>query len=389
MKRGDAMKSRSLLYIFLLVLLAGNLVASPVINPVDAQASQPKARITQVDVSQFPQVTVYVSVTDDGGLPWGVDPKTIRIYENDLLMEPLEISGEGEIGPLTTMLVMDVSGSMNEAGKLQAAKEAALAYVDLLKPGDQAGVMAFNTKVQYSQPVTDNLDLVRNAIRNLSADKDTAFYDALIDAEEALASITGRKAIVVLTDGLDNVSQSNSVEVLSGISDGGLSISTIGLGDPEKQGINAGLDESGLIQLAEQAGGVYAYAEDAETLKRIYENYGILLKSEYRITYETPSELRDGIRRSLNVEIGEAGSGDGIGSSEYNPGGVLPEVDTADAWGLFGLLLAALGLLLVVPVLIRMLIRKSETKKEMQSMKKASKSEKRITLKEPPKINLK
>jgi Ca-activated chloride channel family protein len=389
MKRGDAMKSRSLLYIFLLVLLAGNLVASPVINPVDAQASQPKARITQVDVSQFPQVTVYVSVTDDGGLPWGVDPKTIRIYENDLLMEPLEISGEGEIGPLTTMLVMDVSGSMNEAGKLQAAKEAALAYVDLLKPGDQAGVMAFNTKVQYSQPVTDNLDLVRNAIRNLSADKDTAFYDALIDAEEALASITGRKAIVVLTDGLDNVSQSNSVEVLSGISDGGLSISTIGLGDPEKQGINAGLDESGLIQLAEQAGGVYAYAEDAETLKRIYENYGILLKSEYRITYETPSELRDGIRRSLNVEIGEAGSGDGIGSSEYNPGGVLPEVDTADAWGLFGLLLAALGLLLVVPVLIRMLIRKSETKKEMPSMKNTSKSEKRITLKEPPKINLK
>lgn len=383
------MKSRSLLYIFLLVLLAGNLVASPVINPVDAQASQPKARITQVDVSQFPQVTVYVSVTDDGGLPWGVDPKTIRIYENDLLMEPLEISGEGEIGPLTTMLVMDVSGSMNEAGKLQAAKEAALAYVDLLKPGDQAGVMAFNTKVQYSQPVTDNLDLVRNAIRNLSADKDTAFYDALIDAEEALASITGRKAIVVLTDGLDNVSQSNSVEVLSGISDGGLSISTIGLGDPEKQGINAGLDESGLIQLAEQAGGVYAYAEDAETLKRIYENYGILLKSEYRITYETPSELRDGIRRSLNVEIGEAGSGDGIGSSEYNPGGVLPEVDTADAWGLFGLLLAALGLLLVVPVLIRMLIRKSETKKEMPSMKNTSKSEKRITLKEPPKINLK
>ena len=46
----------------------------------------------------------------------------------------------------------------------------------------------------------------------------------------------GRKAIVVLTDGLDNVSKGKSDDVLAGISEGGFSISTIGLGDPEKQG---------------------------------------------------------------------------------------------------------------------------------------------------------
>ena len=228
----------------------------------------------------------------------------------------------------------------------------------------------------------------------LTADKDTAFFDALIKAEEALMNISGRKAIVVLTDGLDNVSKGKSDDVLAGISEGGFSISTIGLGDPEKQGVNAGLDESGLMSLADQAGGVYAYAEDAATLKSIYENYGMLLKSEYRITYITPSELRDGIRRSLRVEVGEAGAGDAA-SSEYNPGGVLPEVDTADAWRLFGLLLAGLVLLLLVPVLIRMLARKSgekpgkSSKPTKPSGKPTSSSEKHITLKEPPKITLK
>ena len=385
------MNKRSIVTIILLALLMITWMAFPAMGRVDAQASSAKARITQVDVSDFPQVTVYVSVTDDGGFPRPVDPKTIRVYENGVLMDPVDISGEGEIGPLTSLLVMDVSGSMNEAGKLTAAKAAALAYIDLLQPGDQAGVMTFNTKVVYPQPVTEDLDQVRNAITSLIAEKDTAFFDALLKAEEALVNVSGRKAIVVLTDGLDNVSKGSSHDVLAGISEGGFSISTIGLGDPEKQGVNAGLDESGLMSLADQAGGVYAYAEDAATLKSIYENYGMLLKSEYRITYVTPSELRDGIRRSLRVEVGEAGAGNAA-SSEYNPGGVIPEVNTADAWRLFGLLLAGLGLLLLVPVLIRILTRKSggkQAKPSKPSGKSKSSAEKRITLKTPPKITLK
>jgi Ca-activated chloride channel family protein len=315
-----------------------------------------------------------------------VDPDKIKIYENDVLMQPLEISGEGEIGPLTSLLVMDISGSMNEAGKLQAAKDAALAYIDLLNLGDQAGLMAFNTEVQYTQPVTTDLELVREAIRDLSAEKDTSFYDALIEAENVLKDVAGRKAIVALTDGLDNISQATTGDVLSGNSEGGLSISTIGLGEPEKQGLNSGLNEGSLKELANQAGGLYAYANDAETLKSIYQLYGYLLKSEYRITYHTPAEFRDGIRRNLRVEIGEAESGIEAGSSEYNPGGVIPEVDTSDSWRLFIILLAGLGVFMLIPVLIRAIA--SRIGGTTTTPKKGTKS-KQIRFKEPPKITLK
>jgi hypothetical protein len=208
----------------------------------------------------------------------------------------------------------------------------------------------------------------------------------LIAAENAVKDITGRKAIVALTDGLDNMSQTNSGDVLEGISEGGLSISTVGLGEPDKQGSNSGLNETSLQDLAAQAGGLYAYANDAESLKNIYKLYGYLLKSEYKITYQTPSELRDGIRRSLRVEVGDTA---GTGSSEYNPGGVIPEVDTADAWRFFFILLAGLGVLLVIPVLIRSFLHRSESPKQKPSTRKASKTEKHITLKEPPKIKLK
>jgi Ca-activated chloride channel family protein len=381
------MKTHLILRACLVFLGICGVMASPAsVGLVNAGQPQPDARITQVDVSQFPLVTLYVSVTDTAGQPWAIDPENIRIYENDQLMNLLEISGEGQIGPLTTMLVMDVSGSMNEAGKLQASKEAALAYVDLLNPGDQLGLMAFNTEVQYSQPVTLDLVRVKTAIRNLRADRDTALYDALVKAEEILNSIPGRKAIVALTDGLDNRSKVGTQDVLAGISAGGLSISTIGLGDPNKQGLNSGLDEKSLIELAGQAGGLYAYANEAETLKGIYQLYGNLLKSEYRITYHTPSELRDGIRRSLKVAIGESDGSTGIGKSDYNPGGVLPEVDTGNAWRLFAILLAGLGILLLLPILLLMIFQRKDRKNPPPKKKVKGKH---ITIKQPPKITIK
>ncbi|MBN2256253.1 MAG: VWA domain-containing protein [Anaerolineaceae bacterium] len=381
------MKKHPILQIIGLALIMSVVLASPVFTPtVHADQSEPEAKITQVDVSQFPLVTLYVSVTDEKGQPWAVNPDKINIYENDVLMEPIEISGEGEIGPLTSLLVMDISGSMNEAGKLEAARNAALAYIDLLNTGDQVGLMSFNTEVQYPQPLTTNLDSVRAAIQNLRAEKDTAFFDALVEAEKALADVSGRKAIVVLTDGLDNMSRSNLEDVLAGISETGLSISTVGLGEPDQQGLNSGLNENSLKMLANQAGGLYAYANDAETLKSIYQLYGYLLKSEYRITYQTPAELRDGIQRSLRVEIGETSAGIESGSSEYNPGGVIPEVDTSDAWRMFFILLAALAVFLLIPFIIRSVTSKAGGK--APSSKKNSKS-KPITIKEPPRIKLK
>ena len=90
---------------------------------VSAQGEAPQIRITQVDNSKFPNVTVYVSVTNAAGEPVGVDPATIQISENGQLMQPVDIQGGGEaVGeeaiPVTTMLVMDISGSMDKNNKI-------------------------------------------------------------------------------------------------------------------------------------------------------------------------------------------------------------------------------------------------------------------------------
>jgi len=192
-----------------------------------AQSDDAQVRITQVDNSQFPTVTLYVSVTNSAGEPVGVDPATIQISENGEAMQIVDARGgggvdEGVAEPLTTMLVIDISGSMDKNNKLTAAKDAAKTYVNQMRAGDQAGLMTFDTKTYYVQPVTTDTAALTSAIDGLKTGGDTSMFDALVEAEKNLASINGRKAIIVLADGLDNHSQNTVDSVLEQIGPSGL-----------------------------------------------------------------------------------------------------------------------------------------------------------------------
>jgi Ca-activated chloride channel homolog len=317
-----------------------------------AQGSNPQLRITQVDKSQFPQVTVYVSAVDETGQPLGVDPNTIQISENGQLMQLTDVRGGGgggssEIIPVTTMLVVDISGSMDKNGKLTAAKDAAKTYVSQMRPGDQAGLIAYDTQTFYVQPITADIAALTGAIDGLKTGGDTAMYNALVEAEKNLESTSGRKAIIVLTDGLDNSSQVTADDVVSAISEGGLTISAIGFGDATANG-QVGLDETGLKSLAENTGGLYSFA-DVQSLSSIYQQYGEALQSEYALTYVSPTSLRDGVNRGLSVSLSNSPV---TTNAQYNPGGILPEVAT-QSWSLFGVILLVLLALLALPWLLK------------------------------------
>ena len=319
--------------------------------PVMAQSTGPVIHITQVDNSTFPRVTVYFSAVNEAGEPIGIDPRQIELTENGQVMDTSEVSSIGEVGELTTMLVMDVSGSMLLSGKLAGAKKAAVTYINQMRAGDQAGLYTFNTVVKYVQPVTSDRAALIAAIEGLNAYDDTAMYDAISQASNSLKDFPGRKAIIVLTDGMDNISKNSPEAVIKGIAPNGLSISTIGLGDPNKTGINSGLDEEGLKKLSEKAGGIYSYANNPESLKNLYQGYSRNLQNEFRLMYTSPSSLRDGNNRTLNINIVQSGNTLSSTTASYNPGGVLPEAGRKSSWLIFGILLTALLILLLVPMI--------------------------------------
>lgn len=316
-----------------------------------AQEPGTQIHITQVDNSKFPQVTVYVSVTNAAGEPVGVDRNTIQIYEDGQLMQPTSIAGGGQggAGPLTTMLVIDVSGSMEKNDKIGAAKEAAKSYVNQMRAGDQAGLIAFDSHVYTIQPITTDTGALAAAIDGLKPGSDTAMYDGILEATKALEGVTGRKAVIVLSDGLDNRSSTSEEAIVNAVGPSGLTISSIGFGDPTASG-QAGIDEAGLKSLADRTGGQYAYASDAQALSAMFQLYGATLQNEYVVTYISPATLRNGVNRNLTVSLaGTATAAEG----KYNPGGVLPEVGAAGAnWKLFGGILLGLVVLLAIPLVI-------------------------------------
>jgi VWFA-related protein len=311
-----------------------------------------EVHITQVDTSAFPLVTLYVSVTDTVGEPVGVEPERLQIQEDGEVIQPDQMHGSlGTVDAFTTLLVMDVSGSMNSADKLEGAKAAAQAFVDQMRPGDRVGLLTFNTAVTYVQPITSNQTLLRFAIDNLTAEDDTAMYDALFEGVDLLEQVTGRKAVIALTDGMDNVSTHTLEEVITQIGPSGLSISTVGLGDPEVQNATlAGIDEPALTSLAIRAGGQFAFANEPVNLTDLYEQYARVLQSEYAITYTSPGGLRDGLTRNLTVTLVDVETASE--QAEYNPGGLVPEVGEPASWQVFLGALSGLVLLLFLPALI-------------------------------------
>jgi len=301
-----------------------------------------------VDTSQFPKGVVYVAVTNAAGEPVAISPTQITLMENGQPVQADEIAAAGEIERLATMLVIDTSGSMNSGGKLDGARAAARAYVEQAREDDLIGLLSFNTAVEYLQPLTKDRQKLLAAIDDLEALDDTAMYDALARAVELISPIEGRKAIIIMTDGLDNRSKASPIELIQTLGAQGLPVSPIGLGDPQhSQGAVTSLDEAGLKALARQAGGEYAYAEDAAALANIYERFGRALQSEYAITYTSPAGLRDGVNRALSVSLASGGSAAPV---KFNPGGLVPEVGKPATWPLFAAVLVGLLLLLIVPL---------------------------------------
>lgn len=360
-------------------LLAGLGFAPPVQEDV-------QIRVTQIDTTEFPRVTFYVSVTDANGEPFAVDPSRLIIMENGQVIPLDQIEGIGDVGPLTTMLVFDVSDSMNAAGKLESAKAAAHEFINRMRSNDQTGIIAFNTRVETAQEITSDQTALHTAIDGLTAENQTAMYDALLVAIDHLEGQPGRKAIIVLTDGLDNSSSAGMGSVIDRIGPAGFSISTVGLGVPaDVLDEMTGIDEEGLQSLADQAGGVYGYADNEESLSNLYATYAVAMQSEYAITYTSPSALRDGVNRALSVSLAPTGgSGEPVANqgTRYNPGGLVPEVEAPASWPLFAGIVLLLAALVMAPLLFANFRSGQSAQAGSSRVKAKPKSKVRIKLKD-------
>jgi VWFA-related protein len=286
--------------------------------PAQAQ-SDPGARVAQVDTSAYPNVKIYVSVTDATGQPRpGLSASDFAIAEDGQPVTIDQFVGGGA-GAINTVLVLDRSGSMDDNDKLDGAKQAAQAFVRQMRPGDQTALIAFSNAPELIQPFTSDTDQLRRAIRRLRADGSTALYDSLIAGVEQLEGLSGRRALLLLTDGRDMIgtddpqpaSRATLNQAIAAANKAGISAQVIGLGDRGSDDMRGGIDETVLTRIADGTGGAYFYTPDADQLADLYSRLSADMQQEYVITYRSPRPFYDGTRRDIRVSVGGAPSASG------------------------------------------------------------------------------
>jgi uncharacterized protein YegL len=157
-------------------------------------------------------------------------------------------------------LVVDRSGSMQGA-PLQQAIAGAQLFVEQLRPGDRAAVVAFDDRVSVAARMTDNRLTLHNALGSIVAGGNTALYDAIVKAASTVLAEDGARIIVFLTDGSDTSSLYKLGDIRSlGLSEG-IFLFGIGLG---------GVDTAALAELTAATGGRLLVTPRADQLRELY-----------------------------------------------------------------------------------------------------------------------
>lgn len=177
---------------------------------VFAQTATPPAQDPQQQTIKIPTtlVTVPVIVTDRfGRFITGLDRGDFNVRE-DGVAQKLEDFSSTE-APFNVALLIDTSRSTQN--KLSHIRKAALAFIKQLQPNDRVMIVTFDEQVRFVSDFTDNRAELERAVKALKSSYLTSLYDAIYRTiTEKMLPIQGRKAIVVLTDGVDTASKKAS-----------------------------------------------------------------------------------------------------------------------------------------------------------------------------------
>jgi VWFA-related protein len=168
--------------------------------------------------------TLAAGATQEEPLVFGVEVEVVRVEVlvtrkgepvRDLTAENFELRDNGvrqqlnpiafEEVPVDALLVLDLSASVM-GSKLEALRDAAGAFLDGLAPADRAALVGFQQSVVVGVPLTSEIPSVRFALDTVEGGGSTALHDAVYVALRLPEPGPRRSAVVVFSDGIDNVS---------------------------------------------------------------------------------------------------------------------------------------------------------------------------------------
>jgi VWFA-related protein len=245
-------------------------------------------------------VPILATVLDaNGRLVPDLEKEDFTILDNG---KPQEIVFfQNDVQPFTAVVTMDFSFSMTR--NLDLLRNAAEQFILRLLPDDKAQVGAFSDKIDFSGQFTNDRDDLILALKDLQYGNPTKLYDALDASIDLLDEASGRKVIVVFTDGDDTASRRNFNDVLKKAREKEVMIYAIGLQSEffNGQRMQRSRPTTALRRLADETGGGYFDLKKTTELAPTFTRVAQELHALYALGF-TPQTL-DGKEHRIELKV--------------------------------------------------------------------------------------
>ena len=244
------------------------------------------------------QVEVYATVTGaDGRAVKGLSREDFKIFEDGRPQDITAFVG-GEF-PAAVALAIDRSFSMKGA-PLTMARTAGRAFIASLKPDDRAMLISISGAVEVLSPLATDKAPLLTALDAVDPWSTTSLYDALIRTIDLLEGETGRRAIVILSDGADRYSTATEADVMNRARRSDVLLYPIAIGKARPKVF---------AELATVTGGRSFHLRDPKALQPTLQSIAEDLRAQYLIGYapadEATSDQDDW--RSITVKVERPG----------------------------------------------------------------------------------
>ena len=263
-------------------------------------------------------VTVDTAVVDNKGHFIPNIPQTyFRVLEDGV---PQQVTGYsvGE-APMTIAMVIEFSAAFQQFyswGWFQTLSSA-YGFLENMRPEDYVAVIAYDLRTEILSDFTTDRAQLNGAMQRLRipAFSESNLFDALVDTAQRMQDIEGRKAIVLISSGLDTFSKITFDKTRRSLQDAGVPIYAIGLLQARREtadalgalGSIARMDflqaDNQLRTFANETGGMSFFPRFDGEMPSIFQNITQALRSNYVLTYNPSNQARDGKVRRIKVEL--------------------------------------------------------------------------------------
>jgi Ca-activated chloride channel family protein len=203
--------------------------------------------------------------------------------------------------PFAAAILLDTSGSMET--RLTLARAAAIRFLEGMREEDVASVYNFYSEVEQLQDFSTGRDLPPTAYTLHSVGM-TALNDAVVRAAKDLAKRPEkRRAVILLTDGLDTKSAATAEKALNAALAANATIYTVDMIDPQAKAMEKMQAAGALKYFASKSGGRYISSPGGKALDEAFDQIREELSNQYTLGYHPTNKTRDGHWRKIELKL--------------------------------------------------------------------------------------